>query len=263
MIFLMIGVVTGVFLVQEQQYFRLSASTNYAPKDVRVTNITEDSFSVSFYTDKPALTSLRWGDTEPTNLSSPADKRLSNLHYFTIDGLLSDTSYQFKIISGGDEYDNNGVAWKVQTASTIEGLSNKTFVSGNVTTDDGQPASKAIVYIHIGGASSISTQASEEGTYLVSLSGLRTQIMDKYASIDESDTINIFVQGGPLGVATARTNKDNINPVPLLVLGSSYNFSDSEAIISGGLPSAEINLPEDNIESRFELSDTPLRTRRN
>lgn len=266
LLFLVIGVITGVFLVQEQQYFRLSASNEAAPKDVRITNITETSFSVSFYTDKPSISTVLYGETELENFASSGSKDLQNLHYITVKNLEPNTNYKFKIISGSQEFSNNGVPWRVQTAALIseELIPNLQIISGNVQTKDGKPASNALVYIQIGGASSVSTQASSEGVFLIPLAELRTQIQDRYFTVDGQELVNIFVQGGSMGAASVQAILSKANLLPTITLGNSYDFTDIESSVTGSLPNAEISLPEsDTQESRFELSNTPPRIRRN
>lgn len=44
---LVVGLALGVLLVQQRQVFRLGASGELAPKDVRITNITDNSATIS------------------------------------------------------------------------------------------------------------------------------------------------------------------------------------------------------------------------
>ena len=63
-LFLVVGVVTGVVLLSSRQIFRIGASSDAAPKDVRVSNIDDTGFTVSWVTDKEVAGYVLWGTTQ-------------------------------------------------------------------------------------------------------------------------------------------------------------------------------------------------------
>lgn len=258
MAFLVIGVITGVVLVQQQQYFRLRASGELRPRSVRITNITEGSFSVSFFTERESISSINYGQTNKLqNTQTNPDTNLANLHHLTVSGLEENTNYLFTINSGGKDFDNNGVPWQTQTAVKLESNPNNDILSGTVFKQDNIPASGALVYLQAGGASNLSTQTSENGTWVLPLSRLRTQSMDEYFVLDDDQHIELFIQGGTEGIATIKISKEDAISTPTVNLGNSYDFTNLEST-PNKLPEAQITLPADRNEARFEISTTPL-----
>ena len=93
---LVFGVAVGVFLVQRTQIFKVGASPELAPQDVRITNIAGNSFTVSWTTDRSAVGFLQWGTSQgglnETQLPEEGEEA-SNLHYVTIRNLLPNADY--------------------------------------------------------------------------------------------------------------------------------------------------------------------------
>src|SRR3989304_5866495 len=59
---LVFGLAAGVLLVRNQNFFRLGASAEFAPKDVRISNITDSSATVSWITDRETSGFVKWGE---------------------------------------------------------------------------------------------------------------------------------------------------------------------------------------------------------
>lgn len=258
LMFLVVGLITGVFLVQQRQYFRLSASNEYSPNDVRITNITDTSFTVSFYTNKDSLSGLNWGTKSTSeNFKLSGDTVSKKLHYITVADLDPNSTYFFSINSGGQEFNNNGIPWTVTTSSIAPQESTTKIISGRVFTKNNQPAESSIVYLKIGGASPISTHVSKSGTFVIPLHNIRDQTLSKFQTLSEETLINIVVQAGDLGLATADARVKNSNPLPDLILGKSYDFKNLIQETEYQLPEAEINLPDNEAESRFDITSNP------
>src|SRR3989344_7707037 len=93
-VFLVAGVVAGVFLVQQREIFRLGASGENSPKDVRVSNITDSSFNVSWTTDRDTIGFVEWGETTDLGqLARAEDSKLKRIHSLTIRQLTPSTNY--------------------------------------------------------------------------------------------------------------------------------------------------------------------------
>jgi len=247
-IFLMVGIVTGVLLIQQRQVFKLSAAGDLTPKDVRVSNVTENSFTVSWFTDRDSVGSVVWGEnTDLNRLNSGKNSSPKKIHYITTRDLEPETSYYFEINSGGESFNNSNVPWAVKTAPKTSRRSEVILASGKVQTSEGSGAPGVVVYMQIGGASLASVQASSNGTWLLPLTNIRTQTLSSLVEIKAQETLlDIFVQGGSLGAATAQVFPQNANPTPDITLGQSFDFRSTSQPAGKGLPSAEIDLPEAN-----------------
>jgi len=147
---LVIGVVVGVFLVRNRQIFRLGASGEITPKDVRVTNITESSLTVSWTTDKETSGAVSFGKNEmlgQTLLSEVEGQ--ATLHSAVLTGLDPESGYFIKINSNETEFDNNGVPWQASTGPILEPTTETVVVSGKILDTDGNPAGGVLVYVEI------------------------------------------------------------------------------------------------------------------
>src|SRR5690606_8185562 len=139
---LLFGNGTGVFAPR--------ATPQTTPKNPKVTNITDRSFTVSFYTDEPTAGFARYGTEETSLRSQASDDRdqLSGttgeyqLHHVTVRGLTPSTTYYYVLGTGSvARFDNNGAPFTIRTAAAPAGspFVNKT-IYGTVATAQGAPA---------------------------------------------------------------------------------------------------------------------------
>lgn len=237
---LTIGLASGVYLIQSQQNFKLSASSSYTPKDIRISNITDDSFTVSWYTSKNASSYIDWGETP--NLSQrafPEDSNLNKIHYINVTDLRENKAYYFNINSGGENYDNSGVPWTVRTL--LNSKDNSLILKGKVMLDEERPASGVLVYLQTDTSKLYSAMTTPNGTWAIPVS---TDI--------SSSILNIFVQGGSLGSASETMSAEN--PTKIIYLTNSNIFSGEESDNPFQLTPAEVVLP-DTVKSRFNEED--------
>jgi hypothetical protein len=257
-VILMVGLATGVFLIQNKQIFNLGAQISTPPKDVRVTNITDNSLTITWTTQSETSGFVVWGDKKSSLDKTESDeiKNKGYTHSVTIKGLSQSKTYYFKINSGGSEYDNNKIPWEVTTGPELSSPGKSITISGNVLTATGTPASFAIVYVSIGGASPVSTTASEKGSWVMPLSQTRNTNLTSYYSIKDSDLIEISVQAGPSGISSAQIYPPSAKPVPPMILGQTHDFKKLPASKNEELPSPNLQLPTDiEKKSGFDVSD--------
>lgn len=254
---LMFAVAAGVFLVQNNQVFRIGASPDMAPQDVRITNTTSTSFSVSWVTDKTTVGSLKWGEAvnQVTNSQPSQDSSAKNIHSITLDNLSAGKTYYFVINSDGNDYDNSGIPWQTTTGAVI-GSSNQTkIISGTVMTATGQPATEAIVYLSGSGISPLSTTTTSNGTFVISLGQARNTDLTEFIDFTASQNLQLYVQGGPSGIASANLTSA-LESVPTMILGQNYDFTSQSSSSSTDAPSVNLNLPEDTTpSSKFDVSN--------
>ncbi len=245
---LVLGLGAGIFLLQFKNIFNLKASPDQDPKEVRITNVSDKSFSVSWITDKATVGFVSFGESATTlNQTSPdTDDSAKNVHTITVVGLSANKDYFFKLSSDGVLKDNNGIAWKVRTGPTLSVSTNSQIVSGNVVTSTGQPVTQAIVYINVSGSSSISAKVSANGSWVLPLSKLRTSDLAGYPTLTNKTLVEILIQTGTGSIATAQIYLEATNPVPAMSIGQNYDFRNQTANnASGDTPAANLNLPED------------------
>lgn len=250
---LVLGIGAGVFLVNREQIFKLGASPEVSPKDVRITNVSDDSFTVSWVTDKETNAFIKWGET--SNLGQTlADSSATAVaaHSINFAGLSAGRTYYFKINSNGSDYDNNGVPWSASTAvSKSQGTNVR--VSGSVLSSTGSPQGNVLIYIDTKEAGSLSTITSINGNWTLNVPSNNAD--------PRTVLLNLYAQGGSNGIATAQTYLANANPIPPVTLGQTFDFRSSTDTNSGNTDTnAVISLPTDSTSSAESRFDTSTKT---
>jgi len=232
-IFLLTFLIIGLAFTRKKQIFLSRADQQVAPLDVRVTNITDNSFTVSWTTSKETsgLVKLLAEDGErifPDLRDKTGELSRFSTHYVEVVGLESNRNYRFLIVSDGKNFSlSDNSPYQVKTALSLSGeLPRANLASGTVETADGQPAEGAIVYLMIEGISPLSSLVTSQGNWAISLAKAFSSDLTSLANYQEGKiTEEIFVQGGISGTAIARVYTENDDPVPPIVLGKQYDFT--------------------------------------
>ncbi|MFH1561320.1 MAG: Ig-like domain-containing protein [Patescibacteria group bacterium] len=234
-LFLIIGLLLSLGLLKSRAIFFSGASGETAPKEIKVSNTTDNSFTVSWITSKKAgglvIVSKDGKDLLfPDYRDKTGEIGLFETHYVEAVGLEANSEYSFSVVSDGDKFDQSaGQVLTAKTARPIGGdLPVANLASGKVKTDTGDWAGGAIVYVQFDGATLLSSLVTSDGNWAISLA--RAFMMDLSGLVDpstqQSASEEIFVQGGSLGLATALAEADNDDPVPLITLGGQYDFTE-------------------------------------
>src|SRR3989344_1245925 len=123
------GIIAGVALIGTQAggltLFTKAGPTS-TPRQIRITNISDTGFTVSWITDTSVSGYVRYG-TEANSLNKNfGDDRdqisgsvgLYTTHHVTLKGLTANTKHFFKIGTGSQLYDENGKPFETTTART-------------------------------------------------------------------------------------------------------------------------------------------------
>lgn len=205
----MIGVVAGIVLVgQGTGGFLPRAAVGATPKQVRITNITDTGFSVSFVTDEASPGYIRYG-TEPNNLDTQVSDDRDQLtggggeyvtHHVSVRGLRPSTQHYFQIGTGSRElFDNNGQPFSVRTARALDSPPAARTAYGTIRNEVGNPADGALLYLSVSGASPLSALAKATGGWAVTLSSLRTADLSTAFPLTDETQVRIQVVGAVQG----------------------------------------------------------------
>ncbi len=249
-IFLAIGV--GIYLVKTKTSVAPQAKTSLTPKQVKITNITDSGFSVSWITDGPSTGLIKYGIEASSLKQTAMDDRdqlsgeagVFEIHHVTTKNLTPSSKYYFKIDSGGKQFDNNGKAFEISTGTSLGSSPAADPVYGTILTPTGTGAEGVVVYLNVANAAPLSALAKANGNWALSLSTARSSDLGSYLSYDAQATIvSLMVQGGSLGVAPASTTTANDSPVPDITLGQSHDFratgsSNTPPIVDNSLDGA-------------------------
>lgn len=230
---LLVAIGVGVYLVKTRTGFETKADEQAVPKQIMITNVTDTGFSVSWITDKATTGLIKYG-TEANSIKQTAlDDRdqLSGesgqfeLHHASLKSLKPQTTYYFKLESGGKQFDNNGKVFEKATGPTLGTPPAADPVYGTVLNSAGTGAEGVIVYVNLANASPLSALAKTGGNWALSLSTARSEDLASYLNYDTQATIvNLMAQGGKAGVSPVITTTANDSPVPDITLGQSHDF---------------------------------------
>lgn len=228
-----LGLVSGVVTINKIKTLSPKANVKNAPDQIRITNINDHSFVVSWISKSPSKCFIILGENpEQLNLKFLDQQEDLNLgkdltHYFWIQNLNPATKYYFKVNSSGEVFDDNDKPYEVTTAPEINlPLPENDTAYGIILEAGGKPASGAIVYLSMANTTSLSSLVKEDGSWMIPLSMARSSSLNNYSAYDKQLQIEeVFVQGAESGTATALNTTKNDNPFPTLVLGQKYDFS--------------------------------------
>ncbi|WKZ25304.1 MAG: Ig-like domain-containing protein [bacterium] len=246
---LIFGIIAGVFLINSRQVFKLGANIDAIPKNVRFTNITNSSFTVTWTTDIESTGFVKWGTSELTLSKVALGEGIGKnfVHSATIMGINPNTKIYLKINSNSNDYDNNGIPWQETTENIVTTSDQNLIASGNILKPDASTPAVSIVYLTINGIV-LSAISSQGGSYVIPIS---TYI----SNLPDTTPIEISVQGGQNSLAQAVIYPKYIKSVPTIVLGRTYDFRTLQEDMSGNLPESNLTVPESvEVSSRFEVT---------
>lgn len=227
---LVLSLIAGIaFIGTGGGVFAPRAAPQTTPKNVKMTNVKDTGFTVSFITDEATTAFIKYG-TEPNSLKSQAsddrDQLAGNVsqyttHYITVRDLQPDTTYYYTLgTASTPKFDNNGQPFTLKTAKRSGNPPNAKTIYGNVNTSAGSAAGGAIVYVSLEGAGELSSLTKDSGSWAIPLSSARTTDGSQYAVIDQGALMRISVQGThATEVATLDVVVSEAQPAPTITLG--------------------------------------------
>ena len=242
---LLMGIISGLLLINNNQLLSTEASTKAVPKDVRISNITDSSFTVSWATDNQTDGRLLWGKGKSINKQTQISSPKGFTHWVTVNDLTPLTTYIFKI-ENNNIHDNNGIPWQVTTGTKLDNISSFT-ISGKVVTANGLEVNNALVYTTVSGSSLLSTTTNQKGNFSLDISKARNSSLDSFQGVDDNSMLEIFVTAGPFGISSVVSNSTSSQPLPVIVLGKNYSYKKTETYETAETPYSEIILQDDLI----------------
>lgn len=255
---LVIGIAAGVFLVQSDKIFQSQATPEITPQQVRITNVSDKSFTVSWITDGATDSFISYGVSASLGSVSNQKTTKKQIHHIQVTELSAATTYYFKLSSDTKLFDNNGNVYQIKTAPLINlPAPSPVIIFGNIVAS-GKPVSEALVYVNLLGVTSLSTVTDTSGRWSIPISTSRSTTLTSYAAFNTNSTAEIFVQAGTLGVATAKVKVNAASPVPAISIGENHDFTNLKVLPSEGLPTSQINIPTDTSApaSKFSVDES-------
>lgn len=252
-IILVIGVVAGVFLINSKTIFKIGANIASTPNNVRFSNITDSEATITWNTDIESKGFVKWGSTQSglSKVALDVNDKNSFVHSTTITGMKPASTIYFKINSDGDDYDNAGIPWQFTTNTTKTTKLENLIATGIILQADGSTPATAIISLNVNGTI-LTAITSIEGTFIIPVSNY-------IETVNATTAIEITVNGGQLGNASAVIYPTHIKTIPTIVLGKSYDFRSLPQLDDSTLPQSSLTIPESvNVSSRFEVTKSEV-----
>ena len=245
MAIIVVGIVATSFLAKKGVTFLGFASPSQTPENIRITNISDTSLTVSYTTADKVLGSVNFGTTETLGNTTIDDTDENGkifprtVHVSTLKNLAPSTMYFFSIISGDTTFLQNGKSFSMATAPRITTQpSNGVQVSGKIVFPN-DTNTEGLVYVTAVGTQTLSTTVKPDGSYTISLL-LRSQDLSSYISLSENSLLKMLI-AGPSVTSTVTLFANQTHPVPTIILSKDYDFTLGTTPIA--TPSANVNFP--------------------
>jgi len=228
-LFLIFSLGTIGFLSSNAILFGTKAATDNTPKNVKISNISDSSFTVSYFTDSNTTGSISYGETQtPDKVAlDDRDKETSAehfVHYVTVKNLKPSTKYFLTITSGAKTFLNKDVPYETTTTDEFQTFLPEEFLlKGKVTLEDGSIPTEAIAYVSSKSSENLAALINTKGEYNIDISSLPDV---------SSDTVLDLQIFDPTRQSKISLLVDQADPAPLIILSKDYNFSVSSEPIS-------------------------------
>ncbi len=229
LLILFVALISGVLLFgQGTGVFAPRATAETTPKNIRISNVTDKTFTISFYTDESTIAFVKYGEESDALNKQASDDRdqLSgvvkdyHLHHITLRGLSPSKNYFYVLGTGSSSFDNEGQPYSLSTAAKpSQSPSNSQTIYGNVLESDSSPAEGAVVYIYSEGMGALSSLVKSSGSWGISLSNAFNTEKSSYLTLTDESVIDIKAQGVELAMLNSlQTTVGSAQPVADLIL---------------------------------------------
>lgn len=210
------------------------ASISIEPKGIAFTNVTDAGFSVIWNTDGPASGLVTAAGPGGKKLTSFDERDFTGkigkytTHSVSVRNTTPETVYSITIVSNGKQFSGEGSGYRVKTGPALtEELGPFDPSYGVVRLPDGKQAEGAIVIVTLDGAQTLSTLVKPTGSWIIPLSGVRTEDLSHMLPFSDKLFETITVRLGDLETH-ALTDTFNDSPVPDMTLGQPYDFRNQQ-----------------------------------
>lgn len=194
---LVLGLFLAVILTDRAQKYIGRAGTSPKPKEVKISNITETSFVVSWITEKPAIGAVILFDNgkesiffDDRNITYTSNSLFSN-HYVTLKNLTPGKNYAFLIQSGKEKFLNDGKNYEVFLPSSLTITPPPpVFLYGTLIDKNNQPQRESLVYLIKEGYPPLSFLTDKNGNFIFNLNNFRNQ--SGYFSPKAGEKVTLF-----------------------------------------------------------------------
>jgi hypothetical protein len=244
--FILLGLTLITFVIGDRTGLTGRASNSEKPQDIKITNLSDTAFTVTYRTDIPVTGSIHYGDNidlgkieiddldKDTGAPTPR-----SIHSITLETLSPNTNYYFQILSGSGTFLNNGFQFEVLTGPTITSPSSlKNTISGKIILPDGNMPKESIMYLQTKDSQVLSRSIKNDGSFNFVLESLLHQDLSSYVELDNSTILELSFVSNSLQ-STALVSLSQTDLIPTIALGNNYDFTYKDSYTNQDLSNSE------------------------
>jgi len=235
-LFIIIGIISVLYFDERTKALIFPSKLNPQSLDIHFTNITDSSFTISWFTSNGTIGTAEISDGSTKskfldNLDSDNISRKRKTHYITTRNLKENTNYTVKI-SDGDNYcidNSNCSSYTIKTTNKLLTSFEMSPARGIIVDKDGFPISGAIVYLIVSDSLPLSNITDSSGLWVVPFNNLRANNHLDRPNLSDNDIIQLFAKASDSEIATGVIDVKSIRQnlvIPDIKIGNSYNFID-------------------------------------
>ncbi|HVF69397.1 MAG TPA: Ig-like domain-containing protein [Xanthomonadales bacterium] len=242
---LLLSLGTIFWLSRNVVLFDSKAALSNTPKDIQISNITQNSATVSFVTDGEVMGSVTYGKNPSLgqvafDTRDSASQAPHAVHYIVLSGLDPGTEYFFSIVSGDGVFQNDKTPYELTTAPSAEGDSSKPLtISGKVTTDGTTAPSEAIVYVKSDGSQVISVLLKPDGSYKLDIPKLLKKDLSGVLALLDTTVLKMNVNDSH-AASQVSFFANSADPIPPIILSKDYDFTGGGIASTTASESAQV-----------------------
>lgn len=254
-IVLVVGVLVTTILVKKGVIIFGHASPTDVPQNIRITNITDSSFTITYTTDATVVGTVNLTNTgdKPQIILDDRDQASGipkpyNVHSISVKDLISQTPYSFSILSGTTTYLDGANPFSFTTPAKLTAQpTDQIPLAGKIVLPDGTVPTEALIFVTTDNGQLLSTLLNASGLYILPLNTMRTKDLSNLITFTYANKLTFLATNGPL-TTHATLAMDGINPAPPITLSQDYDFTISSTPLASNSASAFPNftLPSTN-----------------
>lgn len=256
-LFLLLGGIAITMLLVNQGVFTVTQATpEQEPKNVTVTNVTENSFSVAFITLEKTVAAVSLNvDGKEMLLFDDRDsdeKKAYYSHIITVNNLQPNSNYGYKILSNGTSYPETDELFQAKTGGKISKKPEDVSMKGSVLLPDGSEASDTLILITPQDGTIASAVTDTNGSYTIPASLLKNASGTNY--LNPNNTIQIQIQALQKNLSSiidASFIPKSI--LPPISLSENYEFIADIGDVILATPSSLFKQPDAKISNTLQI----------
>ena len=219
-----LGIVLTTVIVRVQTSLKSDASSSQEPQNVKVTNLSDNSFTITYQTDTATTGSVSYGYSKQLGNTQLEALDPKNIHSVTVEKLSPLTKYYLVIISGQNTFLNNSSPFEISTGPSISSLPVQTVIKGKVILPDGNAPNETLVYLSTDNSQLLSTTAAKDGEFNFSLKGLRIDDLSSYLEVKKDTVLKLFAISNSLKSTVLFSGSETYS-IPTITLSNDYDFT--------------------------------------